>query len=438
MLGIWAALNLPTNPESCTAIDLGGLAIWALQFSPRVAIAEDEAVLIEIGASVRLFGGVECLQRRIEREARELGVQAFAWAPTGTAAIAMLRSGVADGFARPLPAILDLLPLVSVTAVARHQGTLQRLGSRTLGDVRKLPRGGLGRRFDKHLLAALDQAYGLRSEVYQWVPLPESFSARLEFSFRVENAMALMFGARRLLLQMAGWLAARHMGVTAFTLKWAHDAMRAKTAGAGGEITVRTAEATQSIEHLSRLLAEHLAKVELLAPAGEIELLASEAMPITQKSKSLLPETIRQGEDTALVLERIQARLGKDRVLRPHISQDHRPEGIQRWQPADQPVPRASAAEHQFPLPRSILAEPMRLAEKENRPMYQGQLQLLLGPDRVEGGWWDRDGVGDGQAPGTVQRDYFVALSRHAGLLLVFQRRLAGDETGWFLHGHYA
>lgn len=438
MLGIWAALNLPANPGRCTAIDLGGLAIWALQFSPRVAIAEDEAVLMEIGASVRLFGGLECLQRRIEREARELGVQAFAWAPTGTAAIAMLRSGVGDGFARPLPAILDLLPLESVTAVARHQGTLQRLGSRTLGDVRKLPRGGIGRRFDKHLLAALDQAYGLRSEVYQWVPLPEAFSARLEFQFRVENAMALMFGARRLLLQMAGWLAARHMGVTAFTLKWAHDAMRAKTAGTGGEITVRTAEATQSVEHLGRLLAEHLAKVELLAPAGDIELIAAEVMPVTQESKSLLPDTIRQGEDTALVLERIQARLGKERVVRPRVCQDHRPEGIQQWQSADQAVPRVGAAEHQFPLPRSILDEPLRLAERDNRPMYQGQLQLLLGPDRVEGGWWDRQGKGDGPTQGTVQRDYFVALSRHAGLLLVYQRRLAGDETGWFLHGQYA
>lgn len=438
MLGIWAALSLPKSTESCTGIDLRGLAIWALQFSPRVAMAEDEAVLVEVGGSVRLFGGLERLQERLEREAAELGAQTVSWAPTGTAALAMLRSSVADGFARPLPAILDLLPLESIAAVGRHRATLHRLGSRTLGDVRNLPRGGLGRRFDKHLLAALDQAYGLRSEVYEWVPPPETFAARLEFQFRVENAMALMFGARRLLLQMSGWLAARHMGVTAITLRWGHDVMRAKTAGAGGEITVRTAEATQSVEHLGRLLAEHLAKVELLAPAGEIELLASEALPITQESKSLLPETIRQGEDTALVLERIQARLGKERVLRPRICQDHRPEGVQRWQPADLPVPRAGTADHQFPLPRSILAEPMRLAERENRPMYQGQLQLLLGPDRVEGGWWDRNGVGDGQAPGTVQRDYFVALSRHAGLLLVFQRRLAGDETGWFLHGHYA
>ncbi|MFN9472699.1 Y-family DNA polymerase [Acidovorax sp.] len=437
MIGIWAALLPIKSPESCTAIDLPALAVWALQFAPRVAIVED-AVLIEIGASARLFGGLEHLRVQIEKEAKELGVESIAWAPTGTAALALARSRVPDGFAAPLPAILDKLPLETVTAVAHHHGTLHRLGARTLGDVRKLPRGGLSRRFDKALLLGLDQAYGMRPEVYEWALLPETFSARLEFLFRVETAPALMFGARRLLLQMSGWLAARHMGVTAITLRWAHDAMRAKTAGTGGEITVRTAEPTQSVEHLGRLLTEHLAKVELLAPAGDIELLALEAVPIVQESKSLLPETTRQGEATSLVLERIQARLGKDRVVRPLLLQDHRPEWMQRWQCADEPRPRSAPGFHETPLPTWVLPEPLRLAERDNRPYYQGALQLLLGPDRVEGGWWHRVGDGEHAEQGNVQRDYWVALSRHAGLLWIFQRRLASDETGWFLHGHFA
>jgi len=62
---------------------------------------------------------------------------------------------------------------------------------------------------------------------------------------RVEHAPAMLFGARRLMLQMAGWLMARRSGVTAFTLRWCHDAMRAKSAGDGGELTVRTAQATR-------------------------------------------------------------------------------------------------------------------------------------------------------------------------------------------------
>lgn len=414
--------------------------MWALQFSPRVALHE-EAVLVEVGASARLFGGLGPLCKRIEAEGTKVGVETIAWAPTGTAAMALLRSGMVDGFAAALHSVLDKLPLESITNVARHQGTLQRLGARTLGDVRKLPRGGLSRRFDKGLLHSLDQAYGLRPEVYEWQLVPETFSARLEFMHRVEHASALMFGARRLLFQMSGWLVARHMGVTAFTLKWAHDAMRAKTAGTGGELTVRTAEPTQNVEHLGRLLGEHLAKVELLAPAGDIELLACETIPITQESKSLLPETIRQGELTSLVLERVQARLGKERVVSPQLIADHRPEWMQRWQAVELHRPRSAPGCHELPLPDWVLPEPLRLAERDNRPIYQGALALVLGPDRVEGGWWHRthdSGSGAGASQLNIQRDYWVALSRHAGVLWVFQRRLAGDETGWFLHGLYA
>lgn len=397
----------------------------------------EEAVLIEVGASARLFGGLAQLRLRIEAEGTALGVEAVAWAPSATAALALMRAGLSDGFAGPLPSLLDKLPLETITAVASHQGTLQRLGCRTLGDVRKLPRGGLSRRFDKELLARLDQAYGLRPEVYEWVQLPETFSARLEFQYRVEHAPALMYGARRLLMQMSSWLAARHMGVTAFTLRWAHDAMRGKTAGTGGELTVGTAEPTQSVEHLSRLLNEHLAKVELLAPAGDIELLACQTIPIQQESKSLLPETIRQGEATWLVLERVQARIGKDDVVRPLLWADHRPEWMQRWPGAQEPLPRATPGVYELPLPDWVLDEPLRLAERGNRPIYQGPLVLLLGPDRVEGGWWHRVGDGAEEDQCNVQRDYWIAQSEHAGRLWIFQRRLANDETGWFLHGRY-
>ena len=32
---------------------------------------------------------------------------------------------------------------------------------------------------------------------------------------------------------------------------------------------------------------------------------------------------------------------------------------------------------------------------------------------------------------------YWLARSPHAGLLWVFQQRLARDQTAWFLHGHF-
>jgi protein ImuB len=433
---LWSAL-LPSTAHGTaprTEATQRALATWALQFTPRVALV-DEAVLMEVQSSVRLFGGRRALRDRVLGEGREVGVAQIAWAPNGLAALALARAGIENGFKRTLDAVLDTLPMATLSATHPHRLTLEHIGCRTLGDVRALPRGGIARRFDQHLLKALDQAYGQAPEVHEWVALPEHFEARLELMARVEQAPALLFGARRLLLLLSGWLAARRAGVTAFTLKWAHDAMRSRAAGEGGEITIGTAEPTRDIEHLCRLLAEHLARVQLSAPVGDLMLVATEVRPLHEVSASLLPDAVRQGEKLGLVLERLSARLGPQRVLRPVLCEDHRPEWMCRWQPAALPLPRHGAPATGLPQPGFVLPAPLRLLMHEHRPLYQGELVLLLGPQRVEGGWWDR--VGDEDRMRNVVRDYWVALSPQAGVLWVFQTRL--DESAcWFLHGHFA
>lgn len=445
MLGHWAALlPLPSQSPVHSPIDAAALGVWALQFTPRVTLLE-EAVLAEVQASARLFGGLEALRQAMQDGAGEIGAQ-IAWAPTGLAALALVRSGRRDGFGHALAKLLDALPLSCLAEVARHEATLARVGCRTLRDVRALPRGGLGRRFDKQLLTALDQAYGLRPEAYDWLMLPERFSARLEFMSRVETAPGLLFGAHRLLVQMAAWLRARRLGASAFTLRWFHDVMRPKDAGTSGEITIRTAQPMQSVAHFARLLSEYLGRTTLLAPVGDIELVAAEVAPVVENSCSFLPETTSKGAGIQLALERIQARLGAGCVRRPVLRQDHRLEWMQHWEsglpssvPSTQgaPEPARSSKGHALPQPTWLLREPLRLPEREHVPIYQGRLQMLLGPDRVEGGWWHRSGEGADAQPLNVQRDYWLALSPHAGVLWIYQERLAGDQTAWFLHGHF-
>ena len=46
--------------------------------------------------------------------------------------------------------------------------------------------------------------------------------------------------------------------------------MRSRHVDEGGELSIRTAQPTRQIDHLGRLLVEHLAKVELQAPVGEL------------------------------------------------------------------------------------------------------------------------------------------------------------------------
>jgi protein ImuB len=126
-------------------------------------------------------------------------------------------------------------------------------------------------------------------------------------------------------------------------------------------------------------------------------------------------------------------------VLKPVLTEDHRLEWMQMWQPVPLPLPKKRAAPLDMPQPTWVLPQPLRLAMRGHRPLYQGMLHLLAGPHRVEGGWWHRLGEGSDATIGHVQRDYWVALSEHAGVLWIYQVRLAGEEaTDWYLHGIFA
>ncbi|WP_029001205.1 Y-family DNA polymerase [Azohydromonas australica] len=493
---LWAAACTPAPPTegAAAAPALAALVHWALQFTPRVARVE-EAVLLELRASLRLFGGAAALQARVRAEALELGAVTLSWgAPTGLAALALARAGhpglaedesgtvaavfaptppdlfgppvpgpaegnAADGMpwgpdgasgalrdARPseilLCGLLDELPLQTLSAARAHVPTLLRTGCGTLGALRQLPRGGLSRRFGAELLQALDQAYGLRPEAWRWETLPDAFELGLELPWRVEQAPALAQAARRLLLALCGWLAARQGGAVALRLRWAHDAMRSRTAGEGGELALRVAEPTRDLTFLHRLLSEHLHRTELRAPVGALQLGLLEWQPLAPDSAELLPPAQAPGEPIAQVLQRLSARLGGERVRRPLLLADHRPEWMQRWLDVHEAPPRAAALPpaqvSALPQPGFVLAQPLRLAVQGERPDYQGPLQLLAGPHRIEGGWWQRLQGEAGEHSGHVQRDYWLAWSPHAGLLWIFQTRLADDATAWYLHGCFA
>src|SRR4051812_20479057 len=125
----WAALLLDKPSDAASPHDdqLHGLGVWALQWTPRVAVV-DEAVVMEVEASLRLFGGKRRLRERVRTEGAELGVAIAAWAPTSLAALAFARAGVEDGFARALQEGLDRLPMDVLSAVEPHRPTLARLG----------------------------------------------------------------------------------------------------------------------------------------------------------------------------------------------------------------------------------------------------------------------------------------------------------------------
>lgn len=454
-----ASQTLSQAPSPATrpaAADRRLLSWQLLRFTPRVAEMEG-AVLAEVSASLRLFKGLAVLAGQVQALADEAGWSHMGQAPTAGAALALCRHGGGLAGGASWRAMIDGLPLHTVSALAEEEATLSQLGCRTLGDVRRLPRAGLARRFGARLLDALDEAYGTRPTSHAWIRLPEVFDDTLELPGRVDNAAALLDGAQHLLQRLQAWLVARRAGVRAVVLRWRHDLAR-RAAGQGGELEVRSALPARDVSHLSRLLAEKLNQTQLAGPVGELGLRATEIELLPDAPESFWRDATQAQDSRVQLLERLGARLGADQVRRPQLLSDHRPGRLQSWVPveagkarADAPAPargrKASKGDAppaslscaalappppRFPLPCWLLESPVGLAVVAERPHYRGPLSLLAGPHRVRGGWW--------QAGGWVDRDHYVAASPGAGLVWIYRERprlSGGTAGGWFLQGFY-
>lgn len=446
---------------------------WALQFTPRVARVGDEALLLEVSASERLWGGREALLAQLQLRSPPWQVEAaapspepsahsaqptpFAEAPTSLQALALLRLRLAG---QPVPRHLpDGLPLHTLTALHPHLPSLARMGCRTWGALRALPRGGVARRLGAAVLLALDRAYGHIAHNHAWVELPERFELTAELPALATSADALLWSASRLLSALQAWLQARQQGVLALELAWRHDLRRVDGVAIAPwhALPVRTAQPTHELAHLRRLLAENLARTPLAAPANQITLRALETAPLPHASAHLLPPDgssaagDQEGEAWHQLVERLSARLGADAVQSVALLADHRPECMQRWQPmagagpvSASKVPQGAHVPEAVLWPTWLLRTPQRLAMQGHRPCYQGPLRMLAGPHRFDMAWWEE---GESQIPASasdmVQRDYFVAVSPGAGRVWVFRERPvhalpATSADHWFLQGLYA
>lgn len=470
----WIALQTAITTEAGPALmDEAALqrtvASLALGFTPRVALV-DEAVLLDVTGSLRLFGGLARLMQLLEQRITlffesNRAVALIRRAQGATSLIALGRLRHAAGKAAPARMRVADLPMHTLSAARPHLGVLERIGCRSWDDLLRLPRDGVARRFGAELLEALDRARGSLPDNHDWLVLPEHFEEKIELNALVIHGPALMAGADRLLASLHAWLLGRQSGICALRLTWHLDKRR--DVAPTGEMDVRTAQPAQDLRHVTRLIAEHLAQQQLPAPVHSLSLRSLVTEPLVDAAAataSLLLEARQQGDSAVELIERLSARLGPAQVLAWQPCADHRPEQMQRWGNAQGAMPsiaggaRQTRARGQKGLkkpeegaradalyPTWLLPEPLRLAAVGDSPVYQGPLVRLAGPQRLEASGWLMAGEAAGarSKPAAI-RDYFIYRSQQAGLLWIFSERLPVPQPAhtqrqaWYLHGFFA
>lgn len=414
---------------------LQAVAIALLKYTPLVTLAEESTLLIDIGASLRLFGGVRALCKLVRTDLRALGFSGrMSCAPTARGAWLLARFR-GERVLKPetMARHLDRLPALIVPAARPFASWFEGIGCSSIAELRKLPRPGLQRRCGRHLLDTLDSAFGSAPELFEWITPPSTFEAKIELFDRIENVDLLMVGAQRLVLQLTGWLSGKQLAAERVTLRLVHE--RGREARPDTAIDIALAEPTWQSDHILRLMKERLGRVELVAPVIGLALDVAQLQPMAPPSESLFVEPGGTQEDQVRMLELLVARLGADNVLHPLPVADYRPEVANAWVSIQQNVKETAVIAQLSPdldmsmRPTWLLAKPIALLIRDHRPFYTSPLRMISGPERVEAGWWGN----------TASRDYFIAEGRDHVLYHVYRERFSGDGEGsdprWFLHG---
>ncbi len=406
-------LSVFRRDEAAEAAALARLAAWAGRFTSFVALSPPREIVLEVAGSLKLFGGPDGLWAKVAEGIRGLGYAAkMALAPTplGAAFLARARPGTrVAGMADLEPAVafvpLELLDLAPETVAA-----FRALGLSRVGDCLKLPRAGLVRRFGEEPLRSFDRALGKLPDPREPFVPPSRFEGRLLLPAETIAAEPLLFAARRLLLELEGYLAARGEGAGEVRLALFHREGRAT------RLDVGLVSPARDPAYLLGLLREQLAATRIPGPVSAVGLSVETVLPLPPENRQLWKERGRDVQEAWPELaERLRARLGAGAVEGIEVAAEHRPErsflrtdvsrGAEPWV-----APRFGLR------PFWLLPRPAPLA-REN-------VTLLAGPERIESGWWDGD---------DVRRDYFVAEDSRGSRLWIFRER--DGEKRWYLHG---
>ena len=387
------------------------LAAWAYRYSSDVVLFP-HAIVLEVSKSLGLFGPWPRFEAQLREDLAALGFRhRIALAPGAQAAYVL--AGIHDGLAVMTPDTLHraLAPIaLRYARLLDDAGTsLAAMGIRTLGQLLRLPRDGLQRRFGAQLLAYLDRLTGTDPELMEAYRPPDTFDLRMEWTHEIEHVEALMFPLRRLIGDLAAYLAGRDGGVQRFVLELEHRST------APTRVIIGLLAAEREAALLFECARGRLERQQLPQPVVAMRLLARELPPFVPAGRDLFDTRPANAMPLDQLRERLRARLGEHAIQHLRRTIDPRPEHAQ-----------TTADNARLPETTETLPRPTWLFDRPI-PLHGPSPTILAGPERLETGWWDG---------GDLRRDYYVVRTSQGQCAWVFCP--PGEPGRWMLHGWFA
>ncbi|QEF98020.1 DNA polymerase IV [Stieleria maiorica] len=436
---------------------------WAGQ-----VLLESDTLFCDLSGVTHLFDDEAGILEATRRTLAEFGlVGELAIADHAAAAWALAHYHPRDTFISVRGA--DDLHDLSVNALrieTETKYTLDRLGIETIGQLLRLPRGGLARRLGDGIVKRIAEVLGEVEVPLEIHHAEQQHHSSHDLEYPTEDREIVMDRVGRLTEDIVASLAAGQRGAL-------RVACRMELVDRSPLTTVIGMFApTQDAEHLHGLIHSSLESLRIQAPIIKITLSVLSSGPLrTQQNALFAEDALALDNDSvsdrslARLVDTLTGRLGREAVLGVRLSEnplpekafrtysltDHRTRQALRRLPAKQPAsspparhrsgshpPRREDARRRpmqllrKPIPLTVVAATSPDAANPPRDLptfrVEGQLHRVAefwGPERIETGWWDGP---------TIRRDYYRVETETGKVWWVFRELKTGD---WFLHGRF-
>ena len=308
------------------------------------------------------------------------------------------------------------VPLARLDIDPKLRDALARLGVTTLGQMVRLPGGGILERFGRDAHRLYQLAAGERWDPLVPVAPPEAPDERVLLDDDETDVERLVFVLKSAIDRLLERLAARGRALTALHVELVlRDAVGRDRDPARD--CIKPAAPTLDGRALVRLVHLRLTGMPPPAPVNAVRVWADD-VAATREQLALFAERPRRDLRAAdEAIARLRAELGDDAVVRAVLREGHLPEASFGWERLEHVAAAKPEARAVQPLVRRLYARPQLLPPQARQVrddgwllsgLEHGAVVRIVGPYVVSGGWWSGP---DGHE---IHREYHFAELRAA------------------------
>jgi protein ImuB len=326
-------------------------------------------------------------------------------------------------------AAASAVALARLEIAPKLRESLARLGVRTVGELVRLPAGGILERFGRDAYQLYRLAAGEAWDPLVPVAPPEAPDEQVLLDDDEDDVERLVFVIKGPLDRLLERLAARGRALTALHLELTLK-------HAVGKVSLRAdcikpATPTLDSRALLRLVHLRLTGMPPVVPVNAARVWADEIAATSEQLALFAHKPRRDLAAANEALARLRAELGDACIVRPVLREGHLPEASFGWERLTEVVPAAPVARSIVCLVRRVFARPRQLPAQARLArddgwllsgLEQGSVRHIAGPYVVSGGWWAHEQC----------REYHFAELRRGDCLWVYFDRA---RRSWFWQG---